>query len=793
MTIRHLLAALTLGLATTAGHAESANHGEVLPHPQAEFQGEVGKTWRDSRSNFPRHVQPPAEAPNVLLVMTDDVGFAGSSTFGGPIPTPNLDRLAEQGLRYNRFHTTAMCSPTRASLLTGRNHHAVGTGIVQDLATGFPGYSGHIPRSAASIAKILRLNGYNTAMFGKHHNVEPGAVSAAGPFDQWPVGLGFEYFFGFVAAETNQFTPALYRGITPVADPGEGMLDQLLIDDAIHWVHSQKAAAADKPFFIYLAPGTAHAPHQAPADWIARFHGQFDEGWDAMREHIFQRQKELGVVPEDAVLTPRPDGIPAWDELSPARKKITARMMEVYAAMLAYQDDQFGRLLDELERMGELDNTLVVFIQGDNGASAEGQVYGHTNPMGGFANNVVETEEEQLAMLDELGGPNSAQNWAAGWAWATSTPFQWTKQIASHLGGTRNGMVLSWPRQIPERGVRSQFHHVIDILPTLLEVTGLTLPTEVEGTPQQRLDGVSMAYSFADPEAEGKRTTQYFEMMGNRAIYHDGWLASTRPPPATWLEEPLYDADTPLDYEWELYNLDEDFSQAHNLADQYPEKLAELQQRLDEEARRNHVYPLDDRLTLPRFAEAASAGLPPRKTYVYWGQDLIIPENAAPRFHGSFRLTAEIDTRRQTADGVLAALGSHFAGWSFYLKKGRPAVVMAGSRQKERTWKVASRKSVPTGAATVVYDFDSEGIGQGGTMRIFIDDNQVAEGRIEQTIVRTVEMSDTFDIGLDSSTPVTDDYRNQGRFKGKDRKSTRLNSSHVAISYAVFCLKKKNK
>lgn len=775
MLMKRLLVVMGLSLSLmTAGvlAAEAANEEVVLPHPSGAFAGQIGSTYNDSRPVFPAHVRAPEGAPNVVLVMTDDVGFAAASTFGGPIPTPNLDRLANNGIQYNRFHTTAMCSPTRAALLTGRNHHAVGSGIVTDLATGYPGYSGYMPRSAATIAQVLTLNGYNTAMFGKHHNVEPGAVSAAGPFDQWPTGLGFEYFYGFVAAETSQFTPALYRGISPVEAPKGVMLDQALIDDAIHWLHNQKAAAPDKPFFIYYATGSAHAPHQAPADWIRKFRGQFDHGWDAMREQTFQRQQELGMVPEGTVLTPRPDGIPAWDELSPARKKTTARMMEVYAGMLAYQDAQFGRLVDELERMGELENTLILFIQGDNGASAEGQVYGHTNPMGSFANNVVETEEYQLAHIDDFGGPKSALNWAAGWAWATNTPFQWTKQIASHLGGTRNGLVVSWPASIGERGVRPQFHHVVDIAPTILEAAGLPQPTVVYGAQQQRVDGVSMVYSFNDARAADQRTTQYFEMMGNRAIYHDGWMAGTRPTRATWLESPLYDAGLPDDYEWELYHLDKDFSQSQNLADSHPDKLAELQAVFKEEAERNNVFPLDDRLTMPRFMEAAAGGILPRSTYVYWGKNIIVPADAAPRFHGSFRLTAEIETERGRADGVLAALGSHFAGWSFYLKGGKPVVVMAGSLQPERTYRLASKRKVPAGASTVTYDFASDGVGQGGLMRISIDDRVVAEGRIEQTIVRTVEMSDTFDVGLDSSTPVTDDYADQGRFKGEIRKLT---------------------
>lgn len=757
----------------------AAADGLVLPRPQGPFQGKIERTYKGSEPDWPQPVQAPTDAPNVLLVLTDDVGFGASSTFGGLVPTPTLDRLADSGVRYNRFHTTAICSPTRASLLTGRNHHAVGVGIVADLAAGYPGYAGYMPRSAATVAEVLKLNGYNTAMFGKHHNVPAGASSAAGPFDQWPVGLGFEYFYGFVGAQANQFTPSLYRGTSPVEAPPGVMLDKALIDDAINWVHNQQASAPEKPFFIYYAPGTAHAPHQAPPEWIEKFRGQFDQGWDKLREETFARQKELGVVPADAELTPRPAGIPAWESISAAHRQVTARMMEVYAAMLAYQDHQFGRLIDELERMGELENTLVLFIQGDNGGSAEGTLFGHTNPMGGFANAVEETVEEQLAKLDELGGPNTAQNFAAGWAWVTNTPFQWTKQIASHLGGIRNGLVVSWPARIQASGVRPQFHHVVDIMPTILEAAGLPLPTEVHGVPQQRVDGVSMIYSFADAAAPGQRRTQYFETLGNRAIYQDGWMASTRPVRATWMiNEPLYAAASPEDYEWELYHLDQDFSQARNLAKAHPERLAALQAAFAQEAERNQVYPLDDRLTLPRFAAADEGGVAPRPSYVYWGKDISVPAEVAPRLVGSFTLTAQIETEPGAANGVLAALGSHFAGWSFYLKDGRPVVVMAGSRQPERTYRVQADTAVPAGAATVEYRFASDGPGQGGVMRISIDGREVAQGRIEQTILRPVEMTDTFDIGLDRGTPVTADYQEQGRFAGQIHKLTVTAPTH---------------
>ena len=770
--VRVVAAACAIAGFTPPPGPAQERHEVALPMPPAPFAGTIGRTYANSTPAAPQPVRAPDGAPNVLLVMTDDVGFAASSTFGGPIPTPNLDQLAARGLRYNRFHTTAMCSPTRAALLTGRNHHAVGSGVVTDLAAGYPGYSGILPKSAATVAEVLKQNGYSTAMFGKHHNVEPGSTSEAGPFDQWPQGLGFDYFYGFVAAETNQFMPALYRGTTHIAAPRGVMLDQALADDAIRWVHEQKAGTPHKPFFIYFAPGTAHAPHQAPKDWIAKFRGQFDQGWDRLREDILARQKRLGIVPANTQLTPRPPGIPAWDTVSPGLKRVTARMMEVYAAMLACQDHEFGRLIDELARMGEIDNTLVIFIEGDNGASAEGGVFGQTNPMGGFANGAEDTKAELLAMIDELGGPDTVENWAAGWAWATNTPLRWTKQIASHLGGTRNGLVVSWPAHIAARGLRSQFHHVVDIAPTILEAVGLPQPQRVNGVEQQRMDGVSMVYSFASADAPGRHRTQYFEMMGNRAIYHDGWMASTTPTRATWLRTPLAVKATPADYDWELYDLEHDFSQAHDLAVERPAKLAELRALFEEEARRNHVYPLDDRLDLPRFAAAAALGPKPRSSYVYWGKGVSVPADLAPSLRGSFTLTAEIDGGDDTPRGVLAALGGRFAGWSFYLQDGRPVVLMAGAHRPDRIFRVAAGEAVPRGASTVRYDFASDGVGRGGFMRISIDGREVGQGRIERTIVRTVEMTDTFDVGFDGDTPVTGDYTHEGRFTGEIRKLT---------------------
>ena len=748
----------------------------VLPPAAPPFAGTIGDTYADSTPAFPKPVTAPQGAPNVLLILTDDVGFGAASTFGGPIPTPNLDRLAARGLVYNRFHTTAMCSPTRAALLTGRNHHAVGNGIVANLSTGFPGYNNLLPKSAATVAEILRQNGYNTAMLGKHHNAPEAHVSPAGPFDLWPTGLGFEHFYGFMAAETNQFTPALYRDNAPAPTLTDGVLDKALADEAIHWIHNQKAAAPDKPFFLYYATGSAHAPVQAPADWIARFRGQFDKGWDAVRAETYARQLKMGMIPRGTVNTPRPDGIQAWADLSPDLRRINARMMEAYAGMLAYQDAQIGRILDELDRMGESGNTLVLFIEGDNGAAAEAGPNGGTNPMAAFANGMREDERTLLANLDKVGGPDAVSNFGYGWAWATNAPFRLFKQYASHLGGTRNGLVVSWPDHIKARGLRSQFTHVTDIMPTILEAAGVKAPDSVNGVAQQRIDGVSFAYSFDAPKAPERHDTQYFEMMGNRALYHQGWLASTTPVNAPW--KPGDGSKKPSDYGWELYDLTHDFAQAHDLAAREPQRLKAMQALFRAEAERNNVFPLDDRLTLARFT-AAQAQHPQRRHYLYWGAGISVPVvNAAPLLTRGFRITADVDLPA-SAQGPLLALGSKFGGWSFYLKDGRPVALMAASQQAGDQSRVAAAQPLAPGKTLLVFDFRYDGgVNAGGEMRIEANGQEVARGRIARTISKLPEMTDTLDIGFDADTPVTDDYGRDSRFTG------RIDKIDVAIGQA---------
>ena len=746
----------------------------VLPRVPEAFAGKIGQTYADSVAAFPKPVTAPAGAPNVLLILTDDVGFGAASTFGGPIPTPNLDRLAARGLVYNRFHTTAMCSPTRASLLTGRNHHAVGNAVVSDIATGYPGYWSMIPRSAATVAEVLRQNGYNTAMFGKHHNIPAQEGSIAGPFDQWPTGLGFEQFYGFLGGDTEQWTPKLYRGNAPAEQKYDKdstyILDRDLADEAIGYVHAQKAAAPDKPFFLYYAPGTAHAPHQAPADWIAKFRGQFDQGWDAVRAETLKRQIAMKIAPPGTKATPRIGDIPAWDSLNPDQKRVYARMMEVYAGMLAYQDAQIGRLLDELDRMGESGNTLVMFIEGDNGASSEGGMAGSTNELGTFANGATEDMAWLNSMIDKLGGKDSYGHFPVGWAWATNGPFPWMKQIASHLGGTRNGMVVSWPDHIKARGIRSQFTHVNDVMPTILEVAGIKAPGSVNGIAQQRIDGVSFAYSFDAPKAPERHDTQYFEMIGTRAIYHKGWMASTTPARMPWkMGEVL---SSPLDYKWELYDLNKDYAQSRDLAARYPEKLKELQALWTAEAQKNNVFPLDGGQSLDRSSASKIAFAPRRKNFTYWGKGISVAEGAAPMIRGrSFEIIADIDTPSGSGNGPLVAQGSKFGGWSFYLKDGRPAARMALTQQPSHQWDVAAAAPIPAGPAKISYsfDYDGGGFGRGGLMRISVNGSEVARGRIERTFLIPAGLGETFDIGDDTGATVIE-YPNGHSFNGEIRK-----------------------
>ena len=618
----------------------------ILPQPDASFKGKMGLRPSDSAKDFPKEATAPKGAPNILLILTDDVGFGASSPFGGPIPTPTMDRIANAGIRFNRFHTTALCSPTRAALLTGRNHHSVATGGIMEIGVGYPGYNTLIPQSKRGLGDILKLNGYNTAWFGKNHNVPDWHTSQAGPFDLWPTGLGFEYFYGFVGGDTSQWAPAIVENTRPIEPPHDDPnynFDRDMADKAIGWLRMQHAMAPNKPFFAYYAPGTAHAPHHAPKEWIAKFKGKFDHGWDKQRELTIQKQKEMGIIPPNTQLTERSPGIDAWDSLNADEKKVFARMMEVYAGALAHADYQMGRLIDAIEEIGALDNTLIIYIQGDNGASAEGSRQGLLNEMT-FFNNIKEPFEEVLRRMDELGGPKTFNHYPIGWAHAMNTPFQWTKQVASHFGGTRNGLAISWPKGIKAKGeMRTQFHHVIDILPTILEATGIPAPVSVYGVQQDPIEGVGMVYAFDDAKAPSRHTTQYFEMFANRAVYSDGWVATTTPTTPPWVS--VAAAVDPIDgYEWELYNVAEDFSQANNLAKSNPEKLRELQRLFYIEAVKYNVLPLDNSKVERLDVRNRPSNIRGLNAFTYYDGMVRIPEGGAPDLKNkSFGISAVVD------------------------------------------------------------------------------------------------------------------------------------------------------
>jgi len=749
----------------------------VLPVPQAQFGGVIGRKASESTPDFPKDVTAPKSAPNVLLIMTDDTGFGAASAFGGPIPTPTLDRLAKSGLKYNQFHTTALCSPTRAALLTGRNHQSVGMGNITEFATGYPGYTSIMPKSAGTVGNILVDNGYNTAWFGKHHLVPEWMQGPGGPFDQWAGGLGFEYFYGFLGGDTDQYHPALFENTTPVLPPF-GDPNYILIEDladrTINWIRTQHAAAPGKPFFVYFAPGNSHAPHQAPKDWIAKFKGQFDQGWDKVREETLARQIKLGIVPANTVLTPRPKEIPAWDSLNDDQKKVYARMMEVYAATVAQSDYEIGRIIDALEQSGQLDNTLVIYLEGDNGASAEGTMQGTTNEVS--AQYAPESLEYLVSMIDELGSDRTYNHYPIGWAHAMNAPFQWTKQVASHFGGTRNGLVINWPKRIRDGGeIRSQFHHVIDIVPTILEATGIQAPLSLNGTPQKPIEGVSMVYTFGDAKAPTKRDTQYFEMTANRAIYHDGWVASTTPGRLPW--ETLGAAPDPDDYKWELYNLTDDFSQAKDVAKENPEKLLDLQSRFLIEAVRYNVLPLDSSFA-DRMDPATRPNLLRGQTdFTYYPGMIRIPEANSPDVHNkSFHVSAAVEIPEGGAEGILATQGGRFGGWSLLVVDGKPMFAYAYTnqdgakypKQKPDKTRITGSDKLTPGKHVIGFDFkyDGGGLGKGGLGTLTVDGEKVAENRIEQTSpLGKFTLDESFDVGEDTGTPVIDEYDAKMPFK----------------------------
>ncbi|MEM6691371.1 MAG: arylsulfatase [Planctomycetota bacterium] len=738
-----------------------------LPPPDPNFNGRIGKTYKDSTPDFPQVVEAPEDAPSVVVVLLDDVGFGQPGTFGGPVPTPNLDRLAQRGLRYNRFHTTGICSPTRAALLTGRNHHTAAFGTITELSTGYPGYHSVLPRATATVARILHDNGYSTSMFGKNHNTPDWETNPVGPFDRWPTGLGFDFFYGFHGGETSQWEPQLYRNTTPIEPEktaAEGYhLTEDMVDQAITWMSVQQSIAPNKPFFLYFAPGAAHAPLHVPPEWIDRFKGKFDEGWDEVREDTLRRQKELGVVPRYTLLTPRPKEIEAWESLSDDAKKLYSRHMEVFAGFLAHTDYHIGRLLDAVQNLPGADNTIVIYVTGDNGPSAEGSLTGTLNNMmtqSGFPDSV----EGQLAKIEEIGGPLHENHYPVGWSWAGSAPFQWMKRVPSHFGGTRNGMVISWPARIKDMGgLRNQFHHVIDIAPTILEAANILMPNKVDGIEQVPMAGVSLDYSFDEANTPGRRKTQYFETGGHRALYHDGWVASSFHGVPWQLSGSIGFSNNT----WHLYHIDKDFSQANDLATEHPEKLQALQLIFDEEAEKFGVYPLDD-----RFIERAVAKRPSvvagRTKFSYSAGTVRIPEGSAPPvYQRSHSIKADLKIPKDGAEGVIVACGGTSAGYSLYIKDGR--LHYDYNFFGKAIYHAESEGLLPSGDLTVEMRYKQSPFvpfvdATGGSVELFINREPVGRGEVKRVAPVRFSATETMDIGKDLGATVTPAYRDRAPF-----------------------------
>jgi len=747
----------------------------ILPIPDAHHVGLTTYDAKDPETKYPpiTRLLPPKGAPNVLIVLVDDCGFGASSAFGGPINTPVGERLASNGLRFNRFHTTALCSPTRQALLTGRNHHSVNMGAVCEIATAAPGYSSVLPKDKAPLAMTLKLNGYSTAQFGKCHEVPVWETSPMGPFNQWPTGGGgFEYFYGFIGGETNQWYPAIYEGTTPIEPekpPEQGYhFTEDMTNKAIKWVQQQKALMPDKPFFMYFAPGATHAPHHVPKEWADKYKGKFDQGWDKLREETFARQKKLGVIPADAVLTQRPEEIPAWDKMPEALKPILRREMEVYAGFLEHTDHHVGRLFDKLKELEILDDTLIYYIFGDNGASAEGTLNGCFNEMSTLNGmSSLETPEFLMSKIDKFGGPDAYNHYAVGWAHAMDTPYQWTKQVASHWGGTRNGTIIHWPTRIKGKGeLRSQFHHVIDIAPTILEAAGLPAPTVVNSVQQAPLEGVSMLYAFNDAKAAERHETQYFEMFCNRGIYHKGWTAVTRHG-TPWLGamKRAFDDDV-----WELYDTNTDWTQSKNLAKENPKKLAELQRLFLIEATKYSVLPLDDRM-FERF-NADMAGRPQLikgNTQLLFGGMGRLTENSIVSIKNkSYSVTAEVVVPKAGAEGAIVAQGGNTNGWSLYARKGK--LKHCYNFFGVKLFFAEAAQPIPAGKHQVRMEFkyDGGGLAKGGTVSLFVDGKKDGEGRVEMTVPMMFSSDETCDVGKENGSPVSPDYGPTGNeFSGE--------------------------
>lgn len=778
----HHASVILFAFLTLLGISEAARCQEVqptldrttLPIPEPKLKPITTLDVRDAKAPTPFQVKAPAGAPNVLIILIDDMGFGQSSAFGGPIHMSTLERLAKGGLKYNKFHTTALCSPTRAALLSGRNHHVCNMGSITETATAFPGQTGKRPNSVAPLAEMLRLNGYSTAAFGKSHETAAWEVSPSGPTDRWPTRSGFDKFYGFIGGEANQWAPGLYEGLNKIETPrtpGYHLMTDLA-NQAIQWTGFQKSLTPDKPFFTYFAPGATHAPHHVPKEWIAKYKGKFDQGWDKLREETLARQIKLGVVPAGTKLAPKPAAIKDWDTLSANEKKLFARQMEVFAGFGEYADYEAGRLVQAIEDLGQLENTLVFYIVGDNGASAEGTMNGLFNEATYF-NGIPEKVEDILKHYDELGGPNSYGHYAAGWAVAGDTPFTWTKQVAGSYGGTRNGMVVHWPQGIKAQNeIRSQWHHVIDIAPTILEAAGLPEPKVVNSTPQTPIEGISLLYTFADAKAKDRHKTQYFEIFGNRGIYHDGWLAHTvhKAPWEATSRHPF------LEDNWELYHVDEDFSSAQNVAAKNPEKLKELQTLFLQQAVKYNVLPLDD-----RSLERLNATLVGRPDLMAGRTSLTVFEGMAGMSENVFintknrshTITAAVQIPDGGAKGVILAQAGRFGGWSLYLQDGKPTYTYNYLGLNE--YSVAATKPIAAGEANIRYEFvyDGGGPGKGGMGTLFVNDEKVASGRIERTQGFIFSADEGADVGFDGETNVTANYaEGDNKFTGKIQKVT---------------------
>jgi arylsulfatase len=753
--------------------------GKQLPPPDPKFGGVIKEKASDSQAWWAPRVVPPKGAPNVLLIMTDDQGFGAPSTFGGVIPTPAMDRIANAGLRYTNFHSTSLCSPSRAALITGRNHHSVGYGVVGEIATGFPGYDSIIPLEKGTIGTILRDNGYSTAWFGKNHNTPSYQSSQAGPFDQWPNGMGFEYFYGFVGGDASQWQPNLFRNTTPIYpflnNPGWNM-ETAMADEAIQYIKQNEEIAPDKPWFVYYVPGATHAPHHPTPEWVKKISDMhlFDDGWEKLRETIFANQKKLGIMPEHAQLTAWPDGLPKWDSLSFEEKKLFIRQADIYGAYLAYADNEIGRVIQAVEDLGELDNTLIIYIGGDNGASAEGMVNGTPNEFTTF-NGISVPVKDQLLWYPFWGSERTFPHFAAGWAWAMDTPFKWVKQVPSHFGGTAQGMAVSWPGHITDiGGIRRQFHHFIDIVPTILEASGIKAPDMIDGIRQQPIEGTGMAYSWdnANANAPSRHTTQYFEMLGNRAIYRDGWVACTTPVTLPWELSTATPPDVITGYTWELYNVMDDPTQSSDLASKMPDKLKQMQDLFDSEAEKYGVLPLDNS-TLARWNTPRPSLTAGRTEFTYRGGLTGVPSSAAPSIlQKAYTITAEVEIPDRGAEGMIVTEGGRFGGYGLFLSRGEfgvgrgNVVFMYNLLDLQRTmWE---GPYLEPGKHTIVFDFkpSSSALGAGGTGVLSVDGKEVATKSMDHTIPVTFPEDETFDVGEDTRTGVAlVEYRYDVPFK----------------------------